>query len=130
MDTGGLNLFTMEVIGVVILGAVLVWAVLRTFNRTARFRQTMTAMLGADLLLSVLQAPLVGPLLATPPDPENQQVTLPGVLWIVIIVWSIDISAFVLARALERPYLLCVALVIGYFFLIRSLQITLLQPVA
>ena len=30
MDTGGLNLFTMEVIGVVILGAVLVWAVLRT----------------------------------------------------------------------------------------------------
>lgn len=30
MDTGGLNLFTMEVIGVIILGAVLVWAVLRT----------------------------------------------------------------------------------------------------
>ena len=27
MDTGGLNLFTMEVIGVVILGAVLAWAV-------------------------------------------------------------------------------------------------------
>jgi hypothetical protein len=30
MDTGGLHLFTMEVIGVVILGAVLLWAVART----------------------------------------------------------------------------------------------------
>jgi hypothetical protein len=33
MDTGGLNLFTMEVIGVIILGAVLVWAVLRTRSK-------------------------------------------------------------------------------------------------
>ena len=33
MDTGGLNLFTMEVIGVVILGAVLIWAVLRTRSK-------------------------------------------------------------------------------------------------
>jgi hypothetical protein len=33
MDLGGLNLFTMEVIGVVILGAVLLWAVLRTRSR-------------------------------------------------------------------------------------------------
>ena len=33
MDTGGLNLFTMEVIGVIILGAVLAWAVLRTRSK-------------------------------------------------------------------------------------------------
>ncbi len=33
MDTGGLNLFTMEMIGVIILGAVLVWAVLRTRSK-------------------------------------------------------------------------------------------------
>ena len=33
MDMGGLNLFSMEVIGVVVLFAVLVWAVLRTRSR-------------------------------------------------------------------------------------------------
>ena len=33
MDTGGLNLFTMEVIAVVILGAVLLWAVVRTRSK-------------------------------------------------------------------------------------------------
>ena len=33
MDTGGLNLFTMEVIGVVILLAALVWVVMRTRSK-------------------------------------------------------------------------------------------------
>ena len=33
MDTGGLNLFTMEVIGVVILLAALVWVVVRTRSK-------------------------------------------------------------------------------------------------
>ena len=33
MDTGGLNLFSMEVIGVVILLLVLVWAVMRTRSK-------------------------------------------------------------------------------------------------
>jgi hypothetical protein len=33
MDLGGLNLITMEVIGVIILGAVLLWLVLRTRSR-------------------------------------------------------------------------------------------------
>jgi hypothetical protein len=91
----------------------------------------MTAMLGAEVLLSLLQAPLVRPLIeAPPPDPQNPTVTLPGLLLLVTMIWSIDISSFVFSRALERPYLLCVAIVIGYFLLIRSLQITLLQPVA
>ena len=33
MDMGGLNLFSMEVIGVVVLLAVLIWAVLRTRSK-------------------------------------------------------------------------------------------------
>jgi len=107
-----------------------VWALLRTFNRQPRFRQTMTAMLGARVLLGVLQAPLVSALVEAPPaDSQNPQVGFAGILWLLVLVWSIDISAFVFSRALERPYLLCAAIVIGYFLLIRSLQITLLPPV-
>lgn len=33
MDLGGINLFTVEVIGVIILGAVLVWVVLKTRSK-------------------------------------------------------------------------------------------------
>jgi hypothetical protein len=41
-------------------------------------------------------------------------------------LWSIDIMAFVLSRALERPYLLTLAIVIAYVFLIASLQLSLI----
>ena len=108
-----------------------IWAVLRTFNRTARFRQTMTALLGAEVLLSILQAPLIRPFAEAPTAAQqNQLVSFPDVLVLVILVWWIDINAFVLARALERPYLLCAALALGYFFLMQILQATLLRPVA
>jgi hypothetical protein len=56
--------------------------------------------------------------------------TLPRLLGLLIIFWVIDVSAFIFSRALERPYLLCIAIVIGYALLIESLQATLLQPVA
>jgi hypothetical protein len=105
-----------------------VWALLRAFNRQPRFRQTMTALLGAGLLLTALQAPLA----AFEPPLGSQQTTLTprGLLLLLTIVWAVDIAGFVFSRALERPYFLCVSIVIGYSFLILSLQATLLQPVA
>jgi hypothetical protein len=105
-----------------------VWALLRTFNKQARFRQTMTALLGVDIVLSLLLAPVI-PWLELQ-DPQNPALTLPILLTVLGFVWAIDINAFVFSRALERPYLLCMAIVIGYALLIRSLQVTLLQPVS
>jgi hypothetical protein len=109
-----------------------VWALLRTFNRQGRLRQTLTAILGAGVLLTVLQAPVVSWLVATPPpsDPQTPMVTLPGLLFDLLRLWAIDINAFVFSRALERPYLLCVAIVVAYTLLIHALQVTLLRPVA
>ena len=120
--------FAVDVL-VVGLNVWFVWALLRTFNRQSRFRQTMTALLGSGVLLTVLQAPLARSVLASPPDPQNPTLALPDLLWLIIWIWGIDISAFVFSRALERPYLLCIAIVIGYVLLIESLQATLLQPV-
>jgi hypothetical protein len=105
-----------------------VWALLRTFGKQPRFRQTMIALLGADIVLSVLFAPVL-PLLAEQ-DPQNPELTLPVLLTIGAFVWAIDINSFVFSRALERPYFLCMAIVIGYALLIRSLQVTLLQSAA
>lgn len=105
-----------------------VWALLRTFNRQPRFRQTMTALLGANVILTALQAPIV-PLLRAP-DAQSGAMTMPWLLAVLALVWAIDISAFVFSRALERPYLLCLAIVVGYSLLIESLRVTLLQPVS
>ena len=105
-----------------------VWALLRAFNRQPRFRQTMTALLGAGLLLTALQAPLAA--FEPPLDSEAPTLTPRGLLLLLTYVWAVDIAGFVFSRALERPYFLCVSIVIGYSFLILSLQETLMRPVA
>ncbi len=105
-----------------------VWALLRAFNKQSRFRQTMTALLGVDIVLSLLFAPVI-PWIEVQ-DPQNPELTLPILLTVVQFAWALDINAYVFSRALERPYLLCMAIVIGYVLLIRSLQVTLLQPVS
>jgi hypothetical protein len=104
-----------------------VFALLRTFNKQPRFRQTMIALLGADIVLSRLYAPVL-PWIAEQ-DPQNPELTIPVLLTVAAFAWAIDINAYVFSRALERPYLLCIAVVIGYALLIESLQATLLQPV-
>jgi xanthine/uracil permease len=103
-----------------------VWALLRTFNRQRRFPQTVAAILGTDVLLTLLRAPVI-PFIEVPEDPQRATLTLPALIVTAVVVWSIDINAFVFSRALERPYLLCVAIVIGYALLMFSLQATLLQ---
>ena len=106
-----------------------VWALLRTFNRQKRFTQTMSALLGTETILNLVGAPLVPLLGASTSASGEQQVTLPLLLTALLGVWSIDIAAFVFSRALERPYVLCVAIMLGYVLLIVSLQTTLLAPV-
>lgn len=103
-----------------------VWALLRAFGHERRFKQTMTALLGAETILNLLGAPLV-PLVVEAATPELQ-FTLPVILTALLGVWSIDIGAFVFARALERPYALCVAIMIAYVLMIVTLRTTLLQP--
>jgi hypothetical protein len=106
-----------------------VWALLRTFNRQKRFPQTMCALLGTETVLNVVGAPLVPWLNSTISATEQPQLSVPLVLAALINIWAIDIAAFVFSRALERPYVLCVAIMFGYALLIVSLQTTLLAPV-
>lgn len=105
-----------------------VWALLRTFNRQRRFRQTMCALLGTQTILNLIGAPLVPLLARSAAGAAQPEITLPLLLTALLGVWSIDIAAFVFARALERPYVLCVAIMLGYVLLIVSLQTTLLPP--
>ena len=106
-----------------------VWALLRTFNRQVRFPQTMSALLGTEIVLNLVGAPLVPWLNATLSATEQPQLSLPLLLAALVNIWAIDIAAFVFSRALERPYALCVAIMLGYALLMISLQSTLLAPV-
>ena len=83
-----------------------VWALLRTFNRQPRFRQTMTALLGAGVLLTCCRRRWSRSLDGAAAGSAKPGADAAGLLWFLLIVWSIDIGAFVFSRALERPYLL------------------------
>jgi hypothetical protein len=103
-----------------VLGLGFVWGVLRMFERQRRFRQTACAVLGTDTLLNLVTVPLVlwhGSLHA-----PNSETTIPQILFVLVAIWSVDISAFIMARALERPYVLTVAIMLGYLLLTVSVR--------
>ncbi len=100
-----------------------IWSVLKAFARERRFKQTASALLGTDTLLNLLSMPLLvwGQALESSGG-DNGTVAL---LFALLAIWSIDISGFVLSRALDRAYFLGVAIMLGYVLLSISLRLTL-----
>jgi hypothetical protein len=106
-----------------VLGLAFNWSVLHAFQRQRRFRQTAVAMLGADTFLNLLTVPLL--LWHTSLHAKPGETTVPYVLFALVGIWSIDVSAFILSRAIERSYVLAVAIMLGYLLLSVSARITL-----
>jgi hypothetical protein len=83
------------------------YAVLTFFKLERRFRQTVSAILGADIWITLAYLPLAllglgfGLELATPPFAWVQ---------IAVYAWAVYISAWVLARSLSQP------LIVGFMF--------------
>jgi hypothetical protein len=103
-----------------------IWCVLRAFERQRRFVQTACAGFGTDTLLNLLGLPFIFWHRALGVAPTD--ITLPQVLQFLLWVWSLDIAASILSRALERPYVVALAIVIGYEMLSVSLHFTLYPP--
>ena len=97
-----------------------VWGMLTLFERPRRFRQTMSALLGADIVTNLASAPLIywHEALHVPAGTA----TLPTFLLLLVAVWYIDIAGFVVSRAIERPYALGVAVMLAYVFLYYAVR--------
>ncbi len=108
----------------VVLDFLFVWGALVVFERRSRFWQTMSAFLGAGVVLNAISALLVGwnNSLQAPADTT----TAPEVLLQLLQVWSVDIGGFLLARAIDRHYALGVVIMLGYVLVSTSLLSTLL----
>ncbi|HJP37998.1 MAG: hypothetical protein QF483_02215 [Gammaproteobacteria bacterium] len=93
----------------------LLWLLLNVAGYRARYKRTVTAMLGTSALLSALSIPFS----------LWQQVTLeagsmpamPTIIIFLIMIWSVTIDGHILSRALSRPYAVGLLIAIGYFFL-------------
>jgi hypothetical protein len=102
---------------------VFVWSVLKAFDRERRFKQTWSALLGTDTLLNVLSVPLL--VLSQSLKTAHADTSVPDILSVLLWAWSIDISGFIVSRALDRTYLLGVAIMLGYVLLSISLRVSL-----
>jgi hypothetical protein len=99
---------------------VYIWLVLSFFRRQRRFLQTASALIGADVFFNLLSLPLVawsGAVESTDADP-----TLPLLLFIVLFFWSVDVAGYIVSRALERPYIVGVLIVIMYVMVSMSIR--------
>ena len=112
-----LNWSAQQAIGILFLDVVLhlsfFGAVLAIAHRSRRFLQTITAALGAETFLGCFALPLHLTIVGDRVDGPALAATF---LLLLILFWSIDIAGFVLSRALDRPYIVGVVIMIGYVF--------------
>jgi hypothetical protein len=81
------------------MDAVALWGLLAFKRLQARWVQAMTAIVGLDLLLSVLALPLT--LLSLVVEPKSPMVGLVVVSQMLLVGWNIGLRGFVLHRALN-----------------------------
>lgn len=103
-----------------------VFAVLRFFKFEQRYRQTMSALLGIEVLFNLVFIPLgifaLGSNLSFSEPPLF-------VVYLVILFWWFGIAAFILGRALTQPMIVGLMFVLLYFLTQLSIS-DLLQPAA
>ena len=97
-----------------------VFVILRLFGHERRFRQTASALLGTDVMLSLIGLPLAFWSRANGAAPDEWSV--PVALRLLVVLWWIDVAGFVLSRALGRPYLIGLAFVILYVVVSLNLR--------
>lgn len=104
-----------------------VFVTLRLFRHERRFGQTVSALLGTDVLFNLIGLPLALWARAGAVPPES--VTAPTLLRLLLLLWWVDVTGFVVARATGRPYFVGVLFVILYVMASLSIR-DLLAPAA
>lgn len=108
-------------------GLAFIWSVLKAFSVEQRFLQTASAILGTDALMNLASLPFA--LWHRALHAPEGSTTVPSVIYLLIAgVWAIDVGSFVVSRAISRPYVLALAVVLAYVLLDVSLSVTLFPP--
>jgi hypothetical protein len=95
--------------------AVLLWTLMRTMSKKARFTQTLTAIVGSDLLITLVQAIAL-------PIAMNLHATLFTLLATATVFWTLAVFGFIFHRALDVH--VAIGIAIALFLLLLSVSIT------
>lgn len=106
------------------LGAI--WLALALFNRASSYVQTATAFIGTDAFLNSIALPV---LLWNDRLDAPGEASTPQLLLLVLFLWYVDVGGYVLSKAIDRPYVVGVAIMIVYVLTSMALR-NALFPVA
>ena len=119
-----------DMLGGLLLGLfvqlVFAYLVLRALNRSARFVQTISAMLAVSILFNLLSWP-VFIVVADAAATEGLKATM-SLMFLLIISWEVLVKAYIFRHALEMKMLSALALSFSLFFISVTLS-QLLFPV-
>ncbi|MEA3642150.1 MAG: hypothetical protein VBE63_19740 [Lamprobacter sp.] len=88
------------------------WAALGLLERRERFVQTATALLGVDTLITLIALLPIG--LARPLDAESGLLALAGLLFLMLVAWSVLATGHILRHAFDLTLLQGAAIAIGF----------------
>ena len=90
----------------------LVFLLLQFFQKASRFLQTAIALVGTGAMLSLIQIPLLhwDEVLQAPPT----ELTTPRLLILALFIWNLDIGGYIVSKALGKPYIVGVSIVVVY----------------
>lgn len=98
-----------------ILLVIVCWVLLRLRKHSSRYRQTLTAMAGAGALIGVVGWPVLWVFRAV--EPQAQMTSLALLPVVIIILWSLAVTAQILRQALDIGPSMAVMITVGYTFL-------------
>lgn len=117
---------SMLVVADTVIYTVFIWGLLKSFRHDTRFLQTAIALIGLDTLFTVASLPLL--VWAAALQARDALTTAPSLFYFLLLIWSIDVAGFVLARALGRPYVVAVLIVLGYVALTVTVRAAMFAP--
>jgi len=101
------------------------YGLLQIRNKTERWSQTVTALSGAGIIISLIAFPLY--YLSTTDNQEGISQSIGLLLLIVLIIWNIAIMAHIFRHALQTTIGFGIAIAVSYIWIISSF-ITILFP--
>ena len=104
-----------------------VYGVLIFFRHKRRFRQTASALLGTDILINLIGLPVAAAAGAPSGSALDWIVTFAS---LALLLWWIDVSGYIIAKAIEQPYVVGIMFMIFYVVAALSLTSSPTQPAA
>lgn len=113
LNTGWVNAALQVIVEIVLIFG-LSWAILSIANQSARYQQTVCALVATDALISFIALPSMATLV-------GQGAGLALIAILLLMLWHWVISGYIFSQALERPILF--GLAVSFMYLLTSFQI-------